>query len=255
MDKTSDAPLTAEKRKIQILAVDDDEQIRALLGNLLSEDGAEVDFAGDGVEVFKSLGQKKYDLLILDVNMPGMSGYNVAEKVTLNLQNRPKILIFTVRDIREDQLQFTRCRADAILQKGSSNDKILETIGGLLASRQKETAPPDYSWIRKEGSFFGKLRGDNAVSKEAEPPHPAIPRLELEEEIKRSFVKISELEYTIKNKNIRYEEFIAELLAEKQKTENTRLESARLETELAKVKKLLYAMGVISILALIKALF
>jgi DNA-binding response OmpR family regulator len=90
-------------RPLRILSSDDDESIRALLFSLLTEHGHEVEFAKSSDEVFKNLGRAKYDLLILDVNTPGMNGYKVSEKISTNIINRPKILIFTARDIKAEE--------------------------------------------------------------------------------------------------------------------------------------------------------
>lgn len=108
-------------RKLRILSSDDDEGIRALLFSLLTENGHEVEFARCSDEIFKNLGRTKYDLLILDVNTPGINGYKVAEKISENITNRPKILIFTARDIKTEELQFVLSGADAIVQKGASS--------------------------------------------------------------------------------------------------------------------------------------
>ena len=131
-DKNKKTRTEPRKKVFKILSCDDESHIKEFLWNLLSEEGHVVDFAKDGEEVFKRLGKTKYDLVILDVNMPKMNGYKVSAKICKNIQNRPKILIFTGRDLEKEKLQFVYSDADAILQKGSPIDSIIETIHNLL---------------------------------------------------------------------------------------------------------------------------
>jgi DNA-binding response OmpR family regulator len=121
---------------LRILSTDDDANIRALLWGLLSEAGHVVDFAKDGEEVFRRLAGRSYDLVILDVNMPKMNGYKVSELLHEKLPNPPKVIIFTGRDLEAERLQFVCSGADAILNKGCGNEKILETIDHLFCGNQ-----------------------------------------------------------------------------------------------------------------------
>jgi len=126
---------------LDILSTDDDSNIRALLWNMLTDAGHVVDFAKDGEEVFKRLTAKRYDLVILDVNMPKMNGYKVSELLHDKLPNPPKVIIFTGRDLGKERLQFVCSGADAILNKGTGNDKLLETIEQLFAPKPRPPAP------------------------------------------------------------------------------------------------------------------
>ncbi|MCK5582376.1 MAG: response regulator [Elusimicrobiales bacterium] len=126
------------KKVFKILSCDDENHIKEFLWNLLNEEGHIVDFAKNGEEVFQRLEKEKYDLMILDVNMPNTNGYKVSEKICRTVIDRPKILIFTGRDISAEKLQFACSDADAILQKGTPLDDILKTIYNLL-NNKKET--------------------------------------------------------------------------------------------------------------------
>ncbi|HBE88548.1 MAG TPA: hypothetical protein DDW67_05335, partial [Elusimicrobia bacterium] len=127
------------RRRLEILATDDDANIRALLWSMLADAGHNVDFARDGEEVFKRMVSKRYDLLILDVNMPAMNGYKVSELIHERLPNPPKVVIFTGRAIEQEKAQFMCSGADAILNKGTGNEKLLETIEALF---EKEGRAP-----------------------------------------------------------------------------------------------------------------
>jgi len=63
---------------VRVLVVDDDRQNREILGRLLERLGAEVSAAEDGPEALRSFGGADFDLVLLDLSMPGMDGLEVA---------------------------------------------------------------------------------------------------------------------------------------------------------------------------------
>ncbi|PKM98886.1 MAG: hypothetical protein CVU79_01150 [Elusimicrobia bacterium HGW-Elusimicrobia-3] len=77
--------------------------------------------------------------------MPKMNGYKVSEILHEKLPSPPKVLIFTGRDLEQKKLQFVCSDADAILNKGTGNDKLIETIEGLFGGKPaapQPAAPP-----------------------------------------------------------------------------------------------------------------
>jgi len=64
-----------------ILVVDDDADIRTLIEAVLETAGYEVALAADGKEALNKLKRRSYDLVVLDIMMPGMSGYEVLEQI------------------------------------------------------------------------------------------------------------------------------------------------------------------------------
>lgn len=228
-------------RHLRILSSDDDEGIRALLFSLLTEHGHEVEFARDSDEVFKNLGRARYDLLILDVNTPGINGYKVAEKICANITNRPRILIFTARNIQEEKAEFTLCGADAIISKGAPCDKIVNVIKGLFS------APPD--------SHMNPARQGAAASMQETQAQPMSSNThsKLNEDLQLCLFKITMVEDLINLKNMRYEEFIRDLLKEKQRTEKNYLEFKRIEDEVIKLKNWGYAVTAVAAMAIARS--
>ena len=235
-------------RHLRILSSDDDEGIRALLYSLLTEHGHEVEFARDSDEVFKNLGRTKYDLLILDVNTPGINGYKVAEKIAGNITNRPRILIFTARNIRDEELQFVTCGADAIIRKGAPCDEIMNAIDTLFS--ESEAAKPSGS---------GSTPSNEGAGQPMPEPHPLEKaqesRKKLNEDLHYCLSKITQVEDSINLKNLRYEEFIRDLLKEKQRTEKNYLEFKRIEDEVIKLKNWGYAVIAMASLAVMRSFF
>lgn len=223
-------------RRLKILSSDDDEGIRALLFSLLGEQGHDVEFARDSEEVFKNLGRTRYDLLILDVNTPGMNGYKVAEKITENLANRPRILIFTARDIKAEEFQFMSSGADAIVHKGASCDALLKTVDELF--REQPAAD---------------CGGAKEVPQMTETSKRTISTARLNEDLKYCLSKLTSVEDDMTRKNLRYEEFIRELLKEKQRTEKNYLEFKRIEGEVSKIRNWGYAVAACAGLAVLRS--
>ena len=83
--------MKSEKR---ILVVDDDDAIRALLSTVLRRRGLRVETARNGVEALAKLGECRYSLLLLDLMMPLMSGYEVlAHLADESASTRPLVLV------------------------------------------------------------------------------------------------------------------------------------------------------------------
>lgn len=85
--------MKSEKR---ILVVDDDDAIRALLTTVLKRRGLRVETARNGAEAVTKLGESRYSLILLDLMMPLMSGYQVLEHLgDESAASRPMVLVLT----------------------------------------------------------------------------------------------------------------------------------------------------------------
>lgn len=118
------------KRGQLILVVDDEVNIRSLLRQELSEAGYQVIEAIDGLEALTKARQEKPDLIILDVMMPGLNGFDVtsilkSDQATLHIP----ILILS---IVEDRERGFRLGAEDYLTKPLETDRLLHSIGALL---------------------------------------------------------------------------------------------------------------------------
>jgi PAS domain S-box-containing protein len=113
-----------------ILVVDDEDNIRNLLCHELSEAGYQVIEAADGLEALKRARQEKPDLILLDVMMPGLSGFDVTSvlKGDQSTVNIPILILSIV----EDKERGFRRGAEEYLTKPLDVNKLLETIARLL---------------------------------------------------------------------------------------------------------------------------
>src|SRR6266404_4729902 len=100
----------------KILVVEDDGPIRVLITELLKTAGYSVDRAMDGLEGLEKLAKKKYDLMLLDIWMPGMNGLEVLAQMR-NQSSPPKVIVMTADDTPETLLTAVRAQAYQYLAK------------------------------------------------------------------------------------------------------------------------------------------
>lgn len=129
---TRDAPCpvsTTEAMKKKILVVDDDPQIRESLRKLLRAEGYEVVLAANGQEGIDQYDPDNIDLLLLDLNLPGNSGWDVFGTLT-SLNPFLPIIIITGRDNQHELA--AEAGVGALMQKPLDLPRLLQTITELL---------------------------------------------------------------------------------------------------------------------------
>jgi two-component system KDP operon response regulator KdpE len=99
-----------------VLVVDDDPAVRKVLQTSLTASGFEVEEARDGEQALTLISEQPYDLVVLDINMPGMNGLEVCREIRNRLPQLG-IVIVTVRDSEADMVQALEAGADDYLTK------------------------------------------------------------------------------------------------------------------------------------------
>lgn len=117
----------------RILVVDDDEMVLMALNELLKPEGYEVDAVASGAEALKHLEKHAYDLLMLDIIMPEMNGFELCRKIRQKeaLQETP-IVFLTAKSREEDREEGIEAGANLFLSKPISPDKLLEIVADTL---------------------------------------------------------------------------------------------------------------------------
>lgn len=121
-------------KKNTILIVEDSIITAELEKNILENVGYEVDIATDGIDALDKLSVKKYDLLVTDVDMPRMNGFELTSRIRAGkrLKDIP-IIIVTAREKAEDKRRGIEVGADAyILKKEFDQSNLLSTIKRLI---------------------------------------------------------------------------------------------------------------------------
>lgn len=91
---SSDMDHSSENPSFSVLIVDDEPKNIQLLGNLLKENGYEVEFALNGEKALEWIGSKPFDLVLLDIMMPEMDGYEVCKKIKADISKQHIPIIF-----------------------------------------------------------------------------------------------------------------------------------------------------------------
>ena len=146
------------KNKKLILVVDDNSENRKVLGNLLSNNGYEVGVASDGFKALKFIENVIPDLILLDVMMPGMDGFEVCQKIKENqaLKYIP-IIFLTAKTSTEDIVKGFKVGGVDYVSKPFSGEELLarvnthielKTLRGFLpiCSRCKKIRDDDGYW-------------------------------------------------------------------------------------------------------------
>jgi DNA-binding response OmpR family regulator len=125
---------------VKILVVDDDLELSNLIGYALRQAGYMVVEAGDGVAALAAFERESPALVILDVNLPRLSGLEVCRKI--RAASRVPVMMLTVRSAEEDQVQALDLGADDYLTKPFSPRTLLARVRALLRRAGEEKPLP-----------------------------------------------------------------------------------------------------------------
>jgi DNA-binding response OmpR family regulator len=125
---------------MKVLVADDDADLRELIGFTLAQAGYLVIKAPDGLQALRSFEQESADLVLLDINMPGMSGFQVCEAI--RARSRVPVMMLTVRGEEEDLVRALGLGADDYLNKPFSPRTLLARIKALLRRAGMENTAP-----------------------------------------------------------------------------------------------------------------
>jgi DNA-binding response OmpR family regulator len=120
----------------RVLVVDDETDIRALLRELLERAGHDVVEAPDGREGLRVFHSERPDLVLLDVSMPGLDGWQTLERIR-ELSSVPVVML-TARAQEMDKVRGLRAGADDYVTKPFGRQELLARIERLLSRRRPE---------------------------------------------------------------------------------------------------------------------
>ena len=126
---TASTPLKGRR----VLLVDDDRGLRHVLSSLLTQAGHAVEAAGDGPEAVRRLEHDPFDIVLLDLGLPGMSGLEVLAHARA-LPVPPLVIVMTADDTSETLLEAVRRQAYRYLRKPFKPNEVVEIIAGAMAT-------------------------------------------------------------------------------------------------------------------------
>ena len=115
----------------KILIVDDNEVMRFTLTELLEESGFECNAVGDGIAALEEVKNNFYDLVILDLRLPGMNGLEILRKVKLSNKTLPVIMLTAFGEITT-AVQAIKQGAHDFITKPFDNEAIIISIRKAL---------------------------------------------------------------------------------------------------------------------------
>ncbi|WP_127092190.1 response regulator [Aquabacter cavernae] len=128
----------AADRQRRVLVVDDDETSRIAVQKLLSRDGTQVVFAASGEEAVERIEDTDLDCIVLDLGLPGMSGFDVLERLAERPRQVP-VVIYSGRDLTNEESLRLRGYTDSIVIKGAlSPERLLDEVSLFLHSVRHE---------------------------------------------------------------------------------------------------------------------
>jgi two-component system, OmpR family, response regulator MprA len=159
----------------RILVVEDDARLAATLGRILEAEGYDAEIAGEGNEALRRARERPFDLVVLDILLPGLDGIAVCRR--LRSTGPVPILLLTALGGTEERVRGLDSGADDYLVKPFANEELLARVRALL----RRTTPADH--LR-----FGDLRVEPA-SREAWRGERALDLTATEFDLLRHFVR------------------------------------------------------------------
>jgi len=120
--------MDSNEYKYKILIADDSPTVIETLNYLFDSEGFVVESASDGVEAIEQSYRSPHDLVVLDIEMPRMNGYQVCRILKDDSQMRlVPIIVLTSRDLQSDRFHGLSAGADAYLVKDLEDDLLIKT--------------------------------------------------------------------------------------------------------------------------------
>ena len=141
-----------ETQKFKILIVDDNPKNLQVLGNLLEKNGYNVEYALGGREALEWLKSEKFDLLLLDIMMPGMDGYEVCENIRKDEQYSDIPIIFlTAKTDKESIVKGFELNAQDYVSKPFDTAELLARINTHLELKDSRDKLKDVNqWLEQK---------------------------------------------------------------------------------------------------------
>jgi two-component system, OmpR family, response regulator len=136
-----------------VLIVDDNEDIRELVSKLLAQDGYYPLKAGNGDEMFQRLSERRPDLILLDVMLPGKDGFELCRHLRAD-PDMPPIIILTAKDEEIDRVVGLELGADDYIVKPFGRRELIARIKTVLRRTSYTPARPNRGIFRFANKEF-----------------------------------------------------------------------------------------------------
>jgi two-component system phosphate regulon response regulator OmpR len=144
-----------EEKKRKILIVDDDARLRALLERYLGEQGFTVKAVADGPQMDRALARELYDLMVLDLMLPGEDGLAICRRLRAQ-DNTIPVVMLTAKGDEVDRIVGLEMGADDYLPKPFNPRELVARINAVLR-RQAPKPPPGAPTLDERVVRFGQV--------------------------------------------------------------------------------------------------
>jgi len=141
---------------IHILVTEDDHNIRTGLIDTLESEGYHAAGAADGIQALKMFKHEKYDLVILDIMMPGKSGYDVCREIRSQNEDVP-VIILTAKGEEIDKVVGLQLGADDYITKPFGVHELLARISAVLRRSTRSKKPAIQEDKTPDSFTFGSV--------------------------------------------------------------------------------------------------
>jgi putative two-component system response regulator len=133
----TDGNVTVKPRNPRVLVIDDDPSVAELLGRIVTRDGYDVAVAADGATAFAAIAEQGPDVILLDVMLPGMNGFEICRRLKQESRTRltPVVLVTGLGD-RERRIAGMEAGADDFLTKPIDAQELLARVRSLVRMKR-----------------------------------------------------------------------------------------------------------------------
>lgn len=146
-----------------ILVVDDDEGIQEYLKEILVENGYSVKTASNGINALKTINKSQPDLVILDLNLPDMSGEGVCLELRKKYPLLP-IIMLTAKDDIKDKVKGLRMGADDYVTKPFISDEFIARVKARLRNNAEKESKLKVADLELDNKRFQVTRGGKLLN-------------------------------------------------------------------------------------------
>lgn len=122
---------------MKIILAEDNDLLRKSLSFFLESKGFEVNQFADGREALEAIKNNNYDIILTDINMPGISGMEMTQYIRITLARETPIIIFTSSGIEQTELDAFDIGANDFMAKPISPSVLLVRINKLLKENNR----------------------------------------------------------------------------------------------------------------------
>jgi CheY-like chemotaxis protein len=166
-------PIREGRQELQILVVEDNQINQILAQRLIRKRGDHIVLANNGREALAALESERFDLILMDVQMPEMSGIEVTAAIRLREKDTGKhipIIATTASAMKEDRVRCLEAGMDAYISKPIEREILFETIDRLtgysMEARRGDAGGRSYDPVFDVAAVLDSLEGDSELLRE-----------------------------------------------------------------------------------------